>query len=232
MKTKFLTIKKRTIFAVLLCILAIGAFCGAYFPVKANTSPKPVHTIVIDAGHGGRDGGAVGKQTDVTESYLNLKYALALERIASGYGFNVVQTRSDMNGLYNPLAANKKRSEMEKRVEIMKNAGADIVISLHMNASRATEAKGSQVYYANGSESGKALADSVSKNLHNNLENAKLTSKVGDFYVLNCSPCPAILVECGFLSNINEELLLQDEDYMQKFCYHLFCGVLQYFNFS
>ena len=232
MKITFLTIKKRTIIAILLCILAIGVFCGAYFPIKASTTPKPLHTIVIDAGHGGKDGGAVGKTTDVTESFLNLQYSLALKKICEEFGFKVVLTRSDMNGLYNPLATNKKRSEMEKREEIIKKANADVMVSIHMNSFPSSAAHGSQVYFAANSQAGKELADKVSLSLHKNVKNAKKTSKVGDFYVLNCAPCPSILVECGFLSNPEEEILLQNQEYMQNFCYHLLCGILQYFSFN
>lgn len=232
MKLKFLTIKRKTIIAVLLCVLTISCFCATYFTVRASAMPKYTHAIVIDAGHGGKDGGAVGKTTDATESYLNLQYALTLKKICEQFDFKVVLTRSDMNGLYSPLATNKKRSEMEKREKIIKEANPDVMVSIHMNSFPSSEAHGSQVYYALGNDAGQALADSVSTTLHKNIENAKKTSKVGDFYVLNCTQAPAILVECGFLSNPQEEVLLQKDEYMQSFCYHLFCGILQYFNFQ
>ncbi len=232
MKIKFVTIKKAHC-AVLLCIvLLIAVFCGVYFPVKATSSPKPLHTIVIDAGHGGKDGGAVGKTTGITESELNLKYALKLKEIAQQFGFRVVLTRSDMNGLYSPLASNKKRSEMEKRKEIIKKNSPDIVVSLHMNSFPNASANGSQVFYAEDSVSGQALAQSVQQSLFKNVQNAHKNAKIGDFYVLNCSENPSILVECGFLSNAEEEAKLQEEKYIQDFCYHLFCGILMYLNFS
>ncbi len=231
MKTTFLTIKKNSIFAVLLCILAIGVFCGAYFPIKANATPKPVHTIVIDAGHGGKDGGAVGRTTGVTESELNLKYSLALKNICQQYGFNVVLTRSDMNGLYSPFASNKKRSEMEKRKEIIDKTNPDLVVSIHMNSFTSSSAKGAQVFYADGNESGQALAQSVQTNLFKTTENARKTAKVGDYYILNCTKVAGILVECGYLTNPDEEVLLQQEKYINDFCYNLFCGVLLYFGF-
>ncbi len=232
MKTTFLIVKKKTIITVLLCAIAICTFCGAYFPIKASATPKAVHTIVIDAGHGGKDGGAVGKKTQVTESWLNLQYTMTLKNVAEQFGYRVVLTREDMNGLYSPLATNKKRSEMEKREKIIKKANPDVVVSVHMNSFPSSAAHGSQVYYASGNQAGQMLADSVSGSLHKNIKNAKLTSKVGDFYVLNCTQSPAILVECGFLSNPEEEMLLQEQEYMQKFCYHLFCGILSFFSFE
>ena len=230
MKLKFLTLKRKSIFAVLLCALLVGGACGTFFAVRAVASPKPVHTIVIDAGHGGKDGGAVGRNSKISESELNLAYSKTLKKICESYGFKVVLTREDMNGLYSPLASNKKRSEMEKRKEIIEGAKADLVVSIHMNSFPSSEARGSQVYYAEGSTSGQSLAENVSKRLHSQIEHAKLTAKVGDFFVLNTSPCAAILVECGFLSNPEEEVLLQEEEYCNKFCYALFCGILTYFN--
>lgn len=229
MKTTFLTIKRKTIITFLLFILAIGAFCATYFPIKANATPKPVHTIVIDAGHGGKDGGAVGKQTGVTESFLNLEYSNTLRSLCKEYGFKVVMTRSDMNGLYNESAANKKKSEMEKRRKIIKKSNADLVVSIHMNSFPSAAARGCQVFYAQGNENGQALAESVSTSLSQNIQHAKKTAKVGDYYVLNCTKKPAILVECGFLSNGEEEKLLQDKKYERKLCYQILCGILQFF---
>lgn len=232
MKLKLLTIKKKSIFAIVLCILAISVLCGAYFPIKVNSMPKPFHTIVIDAGHGGKDGGAVGRKTDVTESFLNLQYSLALKTICEEYGFKVILTRSDMNGLYSPFASNKKRSEMEKRKEIINKAKPDMVVSIHMNSFPNSSTRGSHVFYADGSESGKQLADSVQEVLFKNIEHSHKTAKVGDYYILNCSDSPSILVECGFLSNPEEERLLQDENYINRFCYNIFCGILLYFKMA
>jgi len=230
MKLKFLTIKKKTIFVVLLCILATVTFCATYFTVKATSSPKPLHTIVIDAGHGGKDGGAVGKTTEVTESFLNLEYSKTLKSICEQYGFKVVMTRSDMAGLYSPLASNKKKSEMEKRQKIIEKASPDLMVSIHMNSFPSSEARGAQVYFGEGNLAGKELADKVSISLNKNIDKAKKTSKVGDFFVLNCTSVPSVLVECGFLSNPEEEVLLQSEDYRNKFCYTLFCGILQFYS--
>lgn len=229
MRIKFLTLKRKSILIVMLCILLVGGMCGTFFAVRATSSPKPLHTIVIDAGHGGKDGGAVGRTTGITESELNLKYSLVLKNICQQYGFNVVLTRSDMNGLYSPFASNKKRSEMEKRKEIIDKVKPDLVVSIHMNSFTSSSAKGAQVFYADGSQSGEALAQSVQTNLFKTTENARKTAKIGDYYILNCTSVASILVECGYLTNPDEEVLLQQEKYINDFCYNLFCGVLLYF---
>ncbi len=228
-KIKFLTIKKRAIVVGLLCVLAIGVFCGTYFPIKASATPKPVHTIVIDAGHGGIDGGAVGKVSGIDESHLNLEYAMELKSLCENFGIRVVMTRSDMNGLYSISAPNKKKSEMEKRRQIIESSGADLVVSLHMNSFPLPSARGAQVYYADGNESGKVLAERVGNALHQSIDYAKKTVKVGDYYVLNCTSKAGILVECGFLSNAEEENLLISEKYKENFCYSLLCGILNFY---
>lgn len=228
MKLKFLTIKKKKIIAFLLCVCCVGAFCATYFPIQANTIPKSIHTIVIDAGHGGIDGGAEGDLTGVLESELNLKYAKTLGKICKEFGFRVVFTRENSAGLYDESAQNKKKSEMQKREKIIKQAKPDLVVSLHMN-SFPGDARGAHVFYAKGSSSGETLAKSVSKVLSEKVEYSHKEAKVGDYYILNCSSCPSILVECGFLSNAEEEILLQKEEYVFDFCYNVFCGIYAYF---
>lgn len=218
---------KRNYLALSIAVILIICTLGIYFGVRSVVAkPNLSPIIVIDAGHGGRDGGAVGEHT--TESELNLQYALTLRDICEQFGFAVVLTRDDMTGLYSPLADNKKRSEMEKRIKIIEKTNPDMVISLHMNSFSSDQVRGAQVFYAEKAESGKAFAESVQKSLHESIDYAKSTAKVGDYYILNCSPNPSILVECGFISNAEEEQLLLDSSYRQKFCYQIVCGIISY----
>ena len=227
---KFITIKKRTLCAVLMILVTICSVIGLYYAARATSSPKAQHTIVIDAGHGGRDGGTVGKTTGVSESKLNLDYALELKSLCQQFGFEVVLTRSSMDGLYDESASNKKKSEMEKRRQIINNSGADLMISLHMNSFPLSSASGAQVFYAKGSSLGFELAKSVQNALSQNFENARDYVSVGDYFVLNYSEIPACLVECGFLSNPEEEKLLQTKQYRQEFCYSVLYGIISYFD--
>ena len=226
---KFLTIKKRTLCVILVGIILICSVVGVCYVVRATSSPKPQYTIVIDAGHGGRDGGAVGKTTGISESVLNLQYALCLKEACEQFGFDVVLTRSTMDGLYDESAANKKKSEMEKRKNIINNSNADLVISLHMNSFPLSSSEGAQVFYAKGSEQGFNLAKSIQNSLSKSFESARDYVTVGDYFVLNYSNIPATLVECGFLSNPEEEKLLQTEEYRKNFCYSILAGVINYF---
>lgn len=225
---RFLTIKKKTIVIILSVLIALASVISVA-AITTSSMPKPEYTIVIDAGHGGRDGGAIGKNTGVTESELNLMYAKELQSLCEDYGIGVVMTRSDMNGLYDESATNKKKSEMERRKSIINGSGADIMISLHMNAFPLPSSNGAYVFYAKGSEQGLNLAKSVQTSLCQSFDNARQYVSVGDYFVLNYSTMPSVLVECGFLSNPQEEKNLQSNEYCEKFCYSLLAGILAYF---
>ncbi len=224
---KLLTIKKKTI--LIIFVLVAFASIISVLAITTSSMPKPEYTIVIDAGHGGRDGGAIGKTTGITESELNLKYALTLKNLCEDFGIGVVMTRSDMNGLYDESASNKKKSEMEKRKKIINESGADLMVSIHMNSFPLSSSQGAYVFYANGSDKGFELAKSVQTSLCLSFETARKTVTVGDYFVLNYSNIPAILIECGFLSNPVEEIKLQDDEYCKNFCYSILAGIISYF---
>ena len=225
---KFLIIKKKTICLVMAIIIALASMITLSI-ITTSSSPKPEHTIVIDAGHGGRDGGAVGKASGITENELNLQYAETIKTICEGLGMRVVMTRSDLSGLYSPVADNKKRSDMEARQKIIEESGADVVLSVHMNAFPLTSSRGAQVFFDSKNQGGKELAQSIQTSLHDSIAYAKSSASDGDLYILNCTQIPGALVEFGFLSNLEEEELLLDESYRQDICYAVVCGILDYF---
>lgn len=171
----------------------------------------------------------MGVSTGVSESDLNLKYALTLKSLCEEFGMRVVLTRSDKGGLYDEGAPNKKRSEMEKRKKIINSSGADVMISIHMNSFPLSSLQGTQIFYAKGSEGGKELASSIQTSVCKTFDKARKYVTVGDYYVLNCSPMPAVLIECGFLTSPEDEKNLLDENYRQKLCYNILAGVIAFF---
>lgn len=225
---RFLTIKKKTILIILSVLVALASVISVA-AITTSSMPKLEYTIVIDAGHGGRDGGAIGKNTGITESELNLMYAKELQSLCEDYGIGVVMTRSDMNGLYDESAPNKKRSEMERRKKIINESNADLMISIHMNSFPLPSLQGAYVFYAKGSDKGFELAKSVQNALCLSFETARKSVSVGDYFVLNYSNIPAILIECGFLSNPQEEIKLQNNEYCKNFCYSVLAGIISYF---
>ena len=232
----FVCVKKRQIlFVAILLLIILASAILMNFSSKTEyvyTIPKSKYTIVVDAGHGGIDGGSVGKNTGVFESELNLMFAKNLAKQLNNFGISVVMTRSDDNGLYDKGATNLKRSEMKKRQETIENSNANLVISIHMNSFPLSSPRGAQVFYKTNDEQGLILASVVQEELASQIEYAKQNAKEGDYYILNCSSIPSVLVECGFLSNPQEEVLLQDKNYQEKFCYALCCGIIKYLNFT
>ncbi len=223
----FVLKKKKLMLSILIIFLVLLIYLGSVFVVSANV-PKESFTIVIDAGHGGVDGGCVGKISKVTENELNLQYAETLKTICEGLGLNVVMTRTDLNGLYSPFASNKKRSDMEARQQVIENSNADLVLSVHMNAFPLTSSRGAHVFFDKKNQGGQILAQSLQNALYENVAFAKSQANEGDFFILNCTQIPGALIEFGFLSNREEEALLLSNDYRQEICYAVACGILDY----
>ena len=227
MKRRLIVFNKK----ILLILLITAFLCTSlsiFLSTKTTIIPAEIFSIVIDAGHGGIDGGCVGKTTGVTESKLNLDYSLQLKAYCEDFGMKVILTRSTMEGLYSPFATNKKRSEMQAREKIIKGSNADLLISIHMNSVSLKSVKGAQVFYKQNSIHGKEFAEELSNSLSKRLNCLRGESKEGDFYVLNCNNKPAVLVECGYLSNPEEEILLATDNYKKEFCLSLFYGILNF----
>lgn len=225
-KIHTLFLHKKSIFAFLIVIVFLLNII--FLPNITASSPNGKITIVVDAGHGGLDGGSVGKSGS-TERVLNLDYAKALKNYLENYGFNVVLTRNTLDGLYKPDSNNIKKDDMLKRKEIIEKSNADLIVSIHMNYFPLESAKGAQVFYNPQSDVSHALADSIQSVFAANLTMARPNSEVGDYYMLNCTNVPAVIVECGFLSNPEEEALLLTEEYRKKVCYYILCGIVKYY---
>ena len=192
-------------------------------------SPKPVYTIVIDSGHGGRDNGCSGKNGSI-ESEINLNISRKLKTYLETLGIRIVMTRSDGNGLYKADAENYKLSDMEKRIEIINNAKPDMVISIHQNSYTDNSQRGAQAFYREGDDLSMEFATSIQSQLLSQLPSARMEANDGDYYILNECAVPAVIVECGYLTNTEEEGLLMTEEYRSKVAYAITCGVIKYFD--
>lgn len=228
--TLFISITRKTML-IFISVLLVCIMCSLLVVGVISTADygKLGLTVVIDAGHGGRDGGCVGVNTNVKESDLNLVYASVLGEYFKRTGIKVVYTRTSKNGLYSIFGRNYKQEDMKNRKEIIETANADMVISIHMNTFPISTEKGAQVFYYKDSEESKLVAECIQKQFKSNLAYGRSLAKTGDYYILNCTSLPSILIECGFLSSPEEEQLLISEDYQKTLCYYIFCGVVQYF---
>lgn len=198
---------------------------------KANAASEEYarYTVVLDAGHGGVDPGVLGVTTKTKESDINLAIVKKLARYFADAGFRVILTRKNEGGLYGLPTAGYKRRDMEARRDIIEGAAPNAVISVHQNNFIADRSRrGGQVFFREGDANGTALANSIQEQL-NAMNNRALSALRGDYYMLNCSRFTSVIVECGFLSNAEDEALLLSEEYQSQVAQAIFAGTLAYF---
>ena len=220
--------------AALLAAALLSLFSLSLSACAAGTGARQTESkdylrgvVVVDAGHGGVDGGVVGKKTGVKESELNLAVAKKLRDLLRSSGFTVVMTRESSAGLYGFPGKGFKRRDMEKRRDVILNAGADVVISVHMNYFSDGRRRGGQTFYFGGSKEGRALASFLQEEF-NALGERDYKPLAGDYYMLECTSVPSCIVECGFLSNAEDEALLLTESYQSAVAYAIFKGIAAY----
>ena len=225
---KVIRFKSVVVFLVVL-IVAVVMSVGIVRVGRRGEIPKPQYTIVIDAGHGGRDDGCSGV-SGTKESDINLKITKTLQNYLENLGINVVLTRSDGNGLYKSNAENYKQSDMEKRIDIIEDTRPDMVISIHQNSFGDASQRGAQAFYQEGDEESIVFAESIQTQLLSQLEEARREPNKGDYYLLKECNLPAVIVECGYLTNAEDERLLRTEEYQSRVAYAIMCGVVKYFD--
>lgn len=216
----FFTLKKKSIVALAICV-AIAITVGVSgVGISVHTAQVGAYiseyTIVIDAGHGGIDGGVVGSQ-GVKESDINLKMANILQEELESQGYGVVMTRTTKEALNNV-----KRLDMQARKDIIVKANPIAVISLHVNKFSDSSRRGAQVFY-DDTGIGKDFAMSMQNRINQNI-NAKYSGRddyeaiAGDLFITKCAKVPSIIIECGFISNPQDEKLLLSKDYCVDLC--------------
>lgn len=212
--------------AVLICLLLLS--CLGLSAVSYAGVQRSSYCIVLDAGHGGVDPGVLGTVSGVKESDVNLKIVQKLQGLFADAGFRVVLTRKNQGGLYGLPTQGYKRRDMEKRREIIQEAQPNLVISVHQNNFLADRTRyGGQVFFREGDENSVAFAECIQPRL-NGLSGRDVAALKGDFFMLECTDAPSVLVECGFLSNAREELLLLSDEYQNKIADAIFKGTLSY----
>ncbi|MBQ4557775.1 MAG: N-acetylmuramoyl-L-alanine amidase [Clostridia bacterium] len=228
----FKVFKLKKILAVVLILVISGVLSFVIInpPKFVNGDNFLKYTIVLDAGHGGRDDGCSGVSTGVTESELNLKVVKKLKKMLEDFGFKVVLTRENQDGLYEDNVDNYKVSDMEKRKEIIENAKPNFVISIHHNSFSNSHQRGAQAFWQQGDDESMELAKGVQAELVKQLVDARQEANFGDYYILKCVNVPTILIECGYLTNAEEEALLIQDEYQNKIAYAVVCGLIRYFN--
>lgn len=190
---------------------------------------KP-YTVVVDAGHGEPDGGAVGVNGTI-EKDINLEISLKLQEVLEKRGVRVIMTRKDDNSICDSSAKTlheKKVSDMHNRLEIINTSGADLFLSIHMNSFSDPKSGGLHVFYSRNHPEAEETAVLIQESIAE-LTGAKThtVKAASDTLFLMKNPIPpAILVECGFISNPEEEKLLNDDDYQSKIAFSIANAVI------
>lgn len=193
---------------------------------SAENSAQTV--IVIDAGHGGEDGGAVSV-TGQKESELNLQIALRLNDLLRFLGVKTKMIRTEDISVYTKgeTIAQKKVSDIHERVRIVEETPNALLVSIHQNHFSEAKYRGAQVFYAKGSEYlAEALQTMIS--VHADRNNHRQCKQIRDVYLFEHISCEGVLIECGFLSNPAEELLLRDAVYQKKLAATIACCLTNY----
>jgi len=206
-------------------IVGLYSFKKGYYISVFKTVPIMNKVVVIDAGHGGPDPGKPGKYGK-DEDELNLEIAQKLRELIEESGGIVVMTRED-----DTLSDSSLSKDLKNRVVKANEVIADVLISIHLNSFSQSKYKGAQVFYQNNSEKGKLLAELIQQELRNTLDpdNDRMAKSSNSYYLLRNAKMPAVIVECGFMSNPEEEKLLNDEKYQYKIAWAIYKGLIHYF---
>ena len=225
---------------LVLCLSILGinlAFRGGE-SAAAATQPKlnaKGKTVVLDAGHGGEDPGAVSNFNGLIEKDVTLILANQTRELLEKEGYKVIMTRTDDVLAYddeNLSMTAKRRQDLLKRKQKMDESGADIVVSIHLNSYTDPKYSGAQTFYTKDSLSGKKLAQAIQESLKNNVDpdnDREAIRKKDDIIITKNCKCTTVIVECGFLSNETECQKLGDSEYQKKLAEAIKAGIDQYF---
>lgn len=233
----FVVHKKRILFIFIAIIISV---LGYQVSIKNNrdiieTVSLPVSgkTIVLDAGHGYPDEGAESAN-GITEQKINLIITKKVQSLLEQSGCNVVLTRSDENGIYDlesKTIREKKVSDIKNRVKIGNESSADAFISIHLNKIPQSQYYGWQAFFKPNNEESENLAKSLQEELNTSIqrENKREALKITGKYIIEHVEIPIAIIECGFLSNPEEEQLLQQNEYQNRLAWGIYNGIMDYF---
>ena len=216
-----------------LTVLLVHSSLTGTQTVATVNLPVSNKVIVLDAGHGIPDEGAQSSN-GTTEAETNLKVALKVQTLLEQSGATVILTRSDENAIYDidsKTLKQKKISDIHNRVKIGNESSADIFVSIHLNKIPQQQYYGWQTFFQEGNEQSLNLAKSIQSNLNDSIqkENKRVAMKIDNIYIMKHIEIPTAIVECGFLSNPEEEKLLLEDDYQNRLAWGIYNVIMDYF---
>lgn len=220
------------VYSLLIALFLIIPLMGNRAVTVFSENLHPVHSIVVDAGHGGVDCGAVSC-TGAYESHINLQIALKLRDLLHLFGVQTVMIRDTDCSVYTEgsTIASKKISDIKERIRIINTTPNALLVSIHQNTFQDSRYTGTQVFYNNLPES-KLLADKLQTAFRETLNpiNHRQPKKISGVYLMEHINCSGVLIECGFLSNSQEEAKLRDETYQKALSCIIATSLHQYLN--
>ena len=222
-----------------LVILAVVCLIATFGYIKteivgANASPDNSNTIIIDAGHGGFDGGASASDGTV-EKDINLQISKKVCALLRFNGYEVIMTRDTDTGTEDDQSAaiaKRKKSDLVNRLQLMKDNTDAIFVSIHLNKFTTSAASGAQVFYTKNYKEAFTLANCVQSSIKNLIqpENTRVVKQgTSSTYLLKNAAVPAIIVECGFLSNNRELDKLKDDEYQSQMAFAIVSGIMEFY---
>ncbi len=195
-----------------------------------RTNEQTQNVVVIDAGHGGEDGGAISV-SGIRESKINLEISLRLNDFLNFLGINTAMIRTSDVSVYTQgdTVAQRKVSDIRNRVATVESTANALLVSIHQNHFSESKYRGAQIFYAQ-TQGSADLAELLQKTIASQVDtsNHRACKKAQDIYLMNHVTCPAVLIECGFLSNYEEEQRLQDATYQKKLVAAFACCIYHY----
>lgn len=232
---KSFNIKFLSVVFLSVCFVVTGILAKEKVIFYTSANVENIPTVIIDAGHGGFDGGAVAPDGTV-EKEINLKISLQLADMLRSVGYKVILTRETDTGtddLEDGSIAKRKKNDLKNRLDLMNDFPDAVFVSIHLNKFTTSAARGSQVFYGGNNVESKILGEYIQRSIVSKLqpENTRVVKQAtSSTYLLYNAKIPAVLVECGFLSNKTELNMLKDNEYQKKIAFCSFCGITDFFN--
>ena len=217
-------------FLLCCCSLFIKKPALSVFGIRSATSSPQRPTILLDAGHGGRDPGKVSVQ-GVLEKDINLAIVMKIKQLLANHPVNVILTRKEDKDL-STTDTNYKNSDLDNRIRLIQEASPVLAVSIHQNSYPDSSVIGAQCFYHKESEQSRQLASLLQQQIILTTSQTKIREIKNNesYYLLKYSPVTTAIVECGFLSSPEEEALLTNPDYQDKLAWAIHLGILQYLN--
>ena len=221
-------LNKKIIFGIISLALVIVSIIEIKTASEEVIKVMPItsKTIIVDAGHGGIDPGAMTDDQSIKEKDVNLKIAKKVKELIEASGAAVILTRNDDTSLYTEEAGKtirqKYNENLRNRKKIIDESSADMFVSIHLNKFEQSKYYGAQTFYPEGKEEDK-------KRVVDNTNNRQIKPR-NDIYLLKDNEIPSTLIECGFLSNDKEAKLLNDEEYQDQIAWAIYVGIQKYFS--